>query len=351
MFDKVNEALKNWKSLLPMLKPFVRSETKTAVRRKKMNVTTAPNGTVIGVTDPADNTEIKIPYLPPCGEMVTGKSVWVEWLYDNFSTAIAVTPGDGRVVNFTLPNGIFRIRDASNNNTLAMNATSIGLRDTNGKIRASLTNGGVLSLGNSSGTTTVYLRGDGTASSTPLPVNQGGTGMNDGSFKSVTDISALPTTDVGRKTTPVEVSSAITVGNVTIPSWTHGLLVERNKDGVFMGINSGGNLYTAYRNNLAWGHAMVNGGFDFSKSVSANSSIEFTVANSTHAVIFGVGGGASVMHIWMVNAISTGTLTVAKAYTGGSSVTHTTATNKLTITNGTGSQMYFGILTIGGSIT
>lgn len=93
--NEANEALKNWQSLLPALEPLIDQRTKSAVRRKKMDVATAPNGTSIGVQDPGDTTVINIPYQPACTGVSAGQSVWVEWLYDNFSTAIAVTPGNG----------------------------------------------------------------------------------------------------------------------------------------------------------------------------------------------------------------------------------------------------------------
>lgn len=159
IFDKANEALKNWKSLLPMLKPLIKSETKNAVRRKKMNVATAPNGTTIGVSDPADTTVINIPYQPACANVSVGQSVWVEWLYDNFSTAIAVTPGDGIVKNITLQDGNYYIYDS------------------NGVRRVTISSSGNIMLRNGNGDTTVLIRGDGSSSSNPLPVNQGGTGQ------------------------------------------------------------------------------------------------------------------------------------------------------------------------------
>lgn len=90
-----NEALRNWQSLLPMLKPLIKKETQSAVRRKKMDVAVAPSAGKIGVKEPDSATVIMIPCQPACQGVTAGKSVWVEWLYDNFSTAIAVTPGDG----------------------------------------------------------------------------------------------------------------------------------------------------------------------------------------------------------------------------------------------------------------
>ena len=158
------------------MKPFVRSETKTAVRRKKMNVTTAPNGTVIGVTDPVDNTEISIPYQPACATVLVGQSVWVEWLYDNFSTAIAVAPGNGMLPSSFFAydsNGVRRasVSDSGNVSVYDANGTRrflIQSEDSSGhnKITAYASNGSV----------SWQLFGDGTSTANPLPINQGGTG-------------------------------------------------------------------------------------------------------------------------------------------------------------------------------
>ena len=171
MFDKANEALKNWKSLLPMLRPLIKNETKNAVRRKKMNVATAPNGATIGVTDPVDTTVINIPYQPACSNVSVGQSVWVEWLYDNFSTAIAVTPGDGIItVPYTTDsdgiklNGMIKLYDGNGVERLRLNAGGNGVANT-------------IAMFDESGYQTLQIRGNHTASAIPLAVNQGGTGQ------------------------------------------------------------------------------------------------------------------------------------------------------------------------------
>lgn len=117
---------------------------------------------------------------------------------------------------------------------------------------------GQMSLYNSSGTRTVQIRGDGAASGSPLPYSQGGTGTTDGSIGNVVDITALPTANNGRKTMFVEVASSITITGVTIPTWTHGVLIQRNSDGVFFGIDPSQNLYICYRNNGTWRGRVIN---------------------------------------------------------------------------------------------
>ncbi len=237
MFDKANEALKNWKSLLPMLRPLIKNETKNAVRRKKMNVATAPNGTTIGVTDPADTTVINIPYQPACANVTVGQSVWVEWLYDNFSTAIAVTPGDGIVKNITLQDGNYYIYDS------------------NGVRRVTISSSGNIMLRNGNGDTTVLIRGDGSLSSNPLPVSQGGTGRTNGGLP-YRGITTAPT-DSGtafffRANANITMMAWDDTANaVTIPNFTHGVFIA-SSDAVMIGYDSNNNMYVAYRNNGTW---------------------------------------------------------------------------------------------------
>lgn len=105
---------------------------------------------------------------------VTARSVYLKnnafiYLYDsNDKLRIWIDGSDGSIVN----------RDANNIARWALRDNgNIQTYDSAGKERASLyPSEGQLALYNASGTRTVQIRGDGTASSTPLPVNQGGTG-------------------------------------------------------------------------------------------------------------------------------------------------------------------------------
>lgn len=150
----------------------------------------------------------------------------------------------------------------------ASGQTLVGIRSDTGNIQSYMASGqeaiglypaeSQISLYNSSGTRTVQIRGDGAASGSPLPYSQGGTGTTDGSIGNVVDITALPTANIGRKTMFVEVASSITITGVTIPTWTHGLLIQRNSDGVFFGIDPSQNLYICYRNNGTWRGRVIN---------------------------------------------------------------------------------------------
>lgn len=91
------------------------------------------------------------------------------YLYDTSNKLrVWIDGSDGSIVN----------RDANNIERWALrDSGNIQTYDSAGKERASLYPAeGQLALYNASGTRTVQIRGDGTASSTPLPVNQGGTG-------------------------------------------------------------------------------------------------------------------------------------------------------------------------------
>lgn len=52
---------------------------KSYLQIARYDVTTAPNGTVIGVTRPFSDTEIQIPYLPYCASAKVGNTVLVVW--------------------------------------------------------------------------------------------------------------------------------------------------------------------------------------------------------------------------------------------------------------------------------
>ena len=57
----VNEALKIWDALKPMIDKEIEAKTRSCVRAKKMVVKTPPNGTTIGVIEPYETNAINIP--------------------------------------------------------------------------------------------------------------------------------------------------------------------------------------------------------------------------------------------------------------------------------------------------
>lgn len=93
--DDTNEALKIWDALKPMIDREIKERTASCIRSKKMTVTSAPNGTTIGVCEPFDTVTYNIPYSSAVKGAQVGDAVWVQWYFDNASTMIAVCYGDG----------------------------------------------------------------------------------------------------------------------------------------------------------------------------------------------------------------------------------------------------------------
>lgn len=90
----VNEGLAFWNAIKQKAKQLIKQETTNCFRLERYDVTSAPNGTTIGVTLPEGNTEINIPYSHEVSEAVVGDTVLVGW-YGSLSTAKAVWYGKG----------------------------------------------------------------------------------------------------------------------------------------------------------------------------------------------------------------------------------------------------------------
>ena len=94
--SEVDEALKIWDALKPMVDRQIESQTRTCVRARKMSITTAPNGTTVGVTRPYDS-EIFVPYSSSLDTAQVGDTAWVWYYMNNASTMIACATGAGQV--------------------------------------------------------------------------------------------------------------------------------------------------------------------------------------------------------------------------------------------------------------
>lgn len=90
-----DEALKIWNALKPMIDRQIEAKTRSCVRAKKMTVSTPPDGSLIGVTAPYQD-EIMVPYSSALSDAQAGDAVWVWWFFNNASTMIALTFGDGQ---------------------------------------------------------------------------------------------------------------------------------------------------------------------------------------------------------------------------------------------------------------
>ena len=75
----LSEAQKFWNAISGKVRELVRGETQNAMRMERYDVTTAPNGTVIGVTKPFGTNEIFLPYSSEVSGAVVNDPVLVAW--------------------------------------------------------------------------------------------------------------------------------------------------------------------------------------------------------------------------------------------------------------------------------
>ena len=75
----ISEAKAFWDAISGKVKALVQKETENALRVQRYDVTTAPNGTVMGVTQPFGNNEIFLPYSQEVSGAAVGDTVLVAW--------------------------------------------------------------------------------------------------------------------------------------------------------------------------------------------------------------------------------------------------------------------------------
>lgn len=92
--DNNTEAVKIANALKPFAKKWFDEWGQSCVRSKKMTVSTAPNGSVIGVKDAFSDTEVFVKYMSSCSKAVVGDTVWCKWMYDNMQTLYADSMGN-----------------------------------------------------------------------------------------------------------------------------------------------------------------------------------------------------------------------------------------------------------------
>lgn len=80
--------------LRPQVIKTIEAETKNCIRMKQVTVSTAPNGTTLGVQQPNDPTVFDIPYVAALSGAKVGQTVLVQYWY-GMSNAVAVSFGDG----------------------------------------------------------------------------------------------------------------------------------------------------------------------------------------------------------------------------------------------------------------
>ena len=90
----LNEALSFWEAISGKVKQLIRGETKNVFRTERYEVTTAPDGTKIGVKLPFGTNEIFLPYSSELATATVGESVLVVW-WGSMSNAKAYYYADG----------------------------------------------------------------------------------------------------------------------------------------------------------------------------------------------------------------------------------------------------------------
>lgn len=83
-----------WDAMRSHVARLCRQETANALRAERYDVTTAPDGKVIGVRQPFGAQEIKIPYASEAASAVVGDTVLVVW-WGSMSNAKAWFFGSG----------------------------------------------------------------------------------------------------------------------------------------------------------------------------------------------------------------------------------------------------------------
>lgn len=90
----VNDGIAFWNALKVKVKSLIKQDTFNCLRMERYDVTTAPNGTTIGVTMPEGGKEINIPYSKDVANATIGDTVMVGWR-GSMSTARAMWFGKG----------------------------------------------------------------------------------------------------------------------------------------------------------------------------------------------------------------------------------------------------------------
>lgn len=104
--DNNTEAVKIANALKPFAKKWFDEWGQSCVRSKKMTVSTAPDGDVIGVTDAFSDTEVFIKYMSSCSNAKVGDTVWCKWMYDNMQTLYAYEIGNLRQSSSVYSNSV-----------------------------------------------------------------------------------------------------------------------------------------------------------------------------------------------------------------------------------------------------
>jgi hypothetical protein len=100
----LKESLDFWNTIEGKIKQLIRNEMRKVMQCERYTVTTAPNGTTIGVTLPQDTAELFIPYSQEVSTASVGDVVLVIWR-GSLSNAKAWYFGNGLECTPIAPNG------------------------------------------------------------------------------------------------------------------------------------------------------------------------------------------------------------------------------------------------------
>lgn len=90
----IQEALAFWDAIKDKVRQLCRTETENALRVQRYTVTTAPSGSVMGVTLPYGSKELFLPYSNEVSTASVGDSVLVVW-WQSMSNAKVYWFSDG----------------------------------------------------------------------------------------------------------------------------------------------------------------------------------------------------------------------------------------------------------------
>lgn len=291
MADDTSEALKIWEALRPMIDTEIAEKTRSCVRTRKMVCTTAPNGSVIGVAEPFGN-EVKIPYSSSVSNATVGDAVWVQWYYDNASTMLAISFGDG-----------------SSQEYLPLTGGTV-----TGQIKSTYNRGKGFYVEAPTGTAGLGFGVKDTTTNQSVYLQIATGGVNRGVYDATG----------GKWMAYCDGNDALRFAGVT--NATKGDLgIDDLEDAI-------GSLKT------------------ITKTLSANSPTTFTFSGLCGVAILIEGASTSLMCILLVHCSGAGNITVSKIGTA-NNITTSTATNKLTINNGASSTAYARVIRITASGT
>ena len=117
----LSEAKSFWDAIAGKVRELIRGETQNTFRMERYDVTTAPNGSRIGVTKPFGTNEIFLPYSAEVANATVGAPVLVTW-WGSMSNAKVYYYADGyrgNRISFNIFNSVTQLGLTSGSATIA----------------------------------------------------------------------------------------------------------------------------------------------------------------------------------------------------------------------------------------